>query len=271
MSEERSSSPDGVRILVVDDNEMSRRLIEFPLKREGHNVIHAESGPVALELLNEEPVDLIFLDLLMEGMDGRQVLETLQADDRLRSIPVVIVTGIEDADVAAECVAAGASEFLYKPAKAADLIEIVADLLEFKTKAGVESSDKIVSGSATDTIDAPVLDPGSIEQLCSDYGDTVTAGFIARYQELSIEYRAGVHEASTNGDLPELERAAHDMKGGARTLGLNRLAAACRSIERACNEDRTQDAQQAAGELTKHYDEARSALQDFVRTRGLEE
>ena len=261
-------SPGKFRILVIDDNEMSRRLIEFPLQRDGHEIIHADSGGRALALLKTEEVDLIFLDLVMEDMDGREVLEALQSDNRLRDIPVVIVTGIEDADIASECVAAGASEFLYKPATAASLRELVGNLVQRKdtsdgtTRAGVPD---------TDVDDVSVLDPKNIQQLRSDYDDTVTAGFIGRFQELSVKQSETINSASASGELAVLERAAHDLKGGARTLGLNRLAATCRNIELASRQGQLDSVRQGVASLSKYYKEARSALKDFARVRGLED
>jgi two-component system, OmpR family, sensor histidine kinase TorS len=266
MADEQSPGP-AVRILVIDDNEMSRRLIEFPLKRDGHIIVQAESGHQALELLVTEEIDLIFLDLIMEDMDGRQVLDTLQADVRWSGIPVVIVTGIEDAEIAADYVQSGASEFLYKPATAAKLREVVGNLVKVKRGAG----DIKQSTADASPNDSPVLDPKNIEQLRRDYDDTVTAEFISRFQELSIKQKAAASIASNNAELIELERSAHDLKGGARTLGLNRLAAACRIIETACHQGQTQDAQQATESLTEYYLEAKSALKDFARTRGLDD
>ena len=89
----------GALVLVVDDNVMSRRLLEHSLKRNGHTVVSVESGREGLNAVAREAFDLIFLDLMLEDMDGRQVLAALKAEERFRDIPVVIVTGLEEADV----------------------------------------------------------------------------------------------------------------------------------------------------------------------------
>ena len=119
----------GALVLVVDDNVMSRRLLEHSLKRNGHTVISVESGREGLNAVAREAFDLIFLDLMLEDMDGRQVLAALKAEERFRDIPVVIVTGLEEADVTAECVAAGASSVLHKPVGLATVTELLNNLL----------------------------------------------------------------------------------------------------------------------------------------------
>jgi len=100
------------RILVVDDNVMARTFIERTLGRKGYEMVTASSGDEALAALVENPVDMIFLDLVMPGMSGMEVLQTLQADERHRHIPVVVVSGSEDMN---------AVEFVAKPVKPAEL------------------------------------------------------------------------------------------------------------------------------------------------------
>ena len=258
------------RILVVDDDVLSRRIVEIPLQKDGHTVVTAASGRKALEAVAREPIDLIFLDLLMDDMDGAEVLEELQGDERFRDIPVVVITGISDAEAEKECTAAGAREFLRKPTTAAVLREIVADLLGLDVKASVsDASDTPAAIPEPNAGNAPALDPAPITQLRREYDDTATAEFISRFQELSHTQQNAVAEAVSAGDWDQLRRATNDIKGGARTLGLTRLAAVCRDIERACNEERADDARQAAGDLAQYIDEALTALKDHTATLGL--
>ena len=105
------------RILVVDDNESNRSLLFRRLTREGHEVIEAESGRRALECLavEAEGVDLILLDLMMPEMNGFEVLERLKADPRLRDVPVIMISGLREADSVIRCIEAGAEDYLPKP------------------------------------------------------------------------------------------------------------------------------------------------------------
>lgn len=116
-------------VLVVDDNLMSRKIIILRLEQDGYVTSAANSGAEALEIVERENVDLILLDLLMEGLSGLDVLNTLKGDDRFKDIPVVIVSGVEEVDAVQNCLNAGASDFLEKPVKAELLKEVVGDLI----------------------------------------------------------------------------------------------------------------------------------------------
>lgn len=103
------------RILVVDDNESNRDLLGRRLAHEGHDVVLASSGRGALDLLADETFDLILLDLLMPEMNGIEVLEHLKGDERLRGVPVIMVSGLSETEAVIRCIEAGAEDYLPKP------------------------------------------------------------------------------------------------------------------------------------------------------------
>lgn len=105
----------GGSLLVVDDNRVNRLLLGRALEQLGHSVAFAENGRQALEALRQRPVDLILLDIEMPEMDGYQVLEALASDSRLRDIPVVMLSSVEEVDSVARCVEMGAEDYLFKP------------------------------------------------------------------------------------------------------------------------------------------------------------
>ena len=102
-------------ILVVDDNEMNRDLLSRQIKRQGHEVMTAPGGAEALEMLREQPFDLVLLDIMMPGMNGYEVLERLREDEDLRRIPVVVVSALDDIESVIRCVELGAEDYLFKP------------------------------------------------------------------------------------------------------------------------------------------------------------
>jgi adenylate cyclase len=103
------------RILVVDDNASNRDLLVRRLTREGHGATEAASGREALRILEVEEVDLVLLDLMMPDMNGLQVLERLKADERLREIPVIMISGLQETDGVIRCIEAGAEDYMPKP------------------------------------------------------------------------------------------------------------------------------------------------------------
>ena len=103
------------RILVVDDDAGNRDLLARRLAREGHRTIEAGSGREALQVLELEDVDLVLLDLVMPDMNGFQVLERLKADERLREVPVIMISGLRETENVIRCIEAGAEDYLPKP------------------------------------------------------------------------------------------------------------------------------------------------------------
>ena len=102
-------------LLVVDDNRVNRLLLGRALEQLGHAVTFAENGRQALEVLGQRRVDLVLLDIEMPEMDGYQTLAALAADPRLREIPVVMMSSVEEVDSVARCIELGAEDYLFKP------------------------------------------------------------------------------------------------------------------------------------------------------------
>jgi len=102
-------------VLVADDFEANRRTVARNLKMQGHAVTTAENGRQALALLRERLFDLVLLDIMMPEMDGYQVLEQIRADPRLRHIPVVVISAIEEMSSIVRCIELGAADYLFKP------------------------------------------------------------------------------------------------------------------------------------------------------------
>ncbi len=102
-------------ILVIDDDPLNRRLLTASLERQGHRTSSAGDGESALAMLAEEPPDVVLLDLVMPGMDGMEVLERIKGDDALRHLPVIVISGVDDAESVVRCIEMGAEDFLPKP------------------------------------------------------------------------------------------------------------------------------------------------------------
>jgi len=102
-------------VLVVDDNEVNRDLLARRLQRQGHRVSVAEDGFQALEMMRSAPFDLVLLDIMMPQMNGYQVLENLKADEKLRYIPVIMISAVDDIDSIVRCIELGAEDYLSKP------------------------------------------------------------------------------------------------------------------------------------------------------------
>jgi PleD family two-component response regulator len=101
-------------VLVVDDQPLSAHALHQTLAAHCQ-VLVATSGEAALELCGTRPPDLVLLDVSMPGIDGLEVCTRLKADPGTRDIPVIFVTGQDDATTQCRGLAAGAADFISKP------------------------------------------------------------------------------------------------------------------------------------------------------------
>jgi CheY-like chemotaxis protein len=103
------------RILVVDDGAENRDVLRRRLERSGHVVETAEHGRRALELLAARPFDLVLLDVLMPELDGFAVLEAIKGNPKLRDIPVIMISALDEMPSIVRCIERGAEDYLHKP------------------------------------------------------------------------------------------------------------------------------------------------------------
>ena len=128
-------SPDfyhSARILIVDDEQANRRLLEVMLGSEGFQLQTAASGEEALALVAREPPDLILLDVMMPGMDGYAVATALKGNHDTKNIPIIVITALDDREAMMRGLSAGAEDFLSKPVDRAELHARVRNLLRLK-------------------------------------------------------------------------------------------------------------------------------------------
>ena len=118
------------RILVIDDHPNVVRSIQVNLEREGYEVCSAHEGVTGLDLARRGRPDLIILDVMMPGLDGRAVLRELKVDPDTATIPVLILTVLNDAHEVAFSLDLGAQWHLPKPFNVHELLAIVKRLLE---------------------------------------------------------------------------------------------------------------------------------------------
>jgi DNA-binding response OmpR family regulator len=102
-------------LLVVDDSAMNRDLLAKQLARKGYFVTTAESGEDAIERMAEQQFDLVLLDVLMPGLDGIGVLLRMKNDARLRDMPVIMISALDEIHSVVRCLELGAADFVSKP------------------------------------------------------------------------------------------------------------------------------------------------------------
>jgi adenylate cyclase len=152
-----SASPPGT-ILIADDNRVNRLLLGRGLEHEGHTVVFAEHGGEALELLREQPFDLMLLDVLMPELDGYGVLAELKGDPHLREIPVIMTSSLDELDSVVKSLEMGAEDYLTKPINAVLLSARINASLEKKRLR--DQQRELISKFATKEVAEDLLTSG---------------------------------------------------------------------------------------------------------------
>jgi DNA-binding response OmpR family regulator len=118
------------KILVADDEQEIRNLLEHFLKGQGYEVVLASDGNQALELAVEENPQLVILDIKMPGLDGLEVCKRLKEKEQTKLIPVIVITGFEDNKM--EALDLGADDFVNKPFDMAEISSRVKSALQIR-------------------------------------------------------------------------------------------------------------------------------------------
>lgn len=116
-------------VLVADDDPMTRQVLATVLDLEEFEVVLAEDGDQALELLRQNPPDAAVLDHMMPGKSGMEVIAALRAEEATRHLPIVLLTAAQASSLPGDPVDEGAQAHLEKPFSPLHLIEVLESLM----------------------------------------------------------------------------------------------------------------------------------------------
>lgn len=237
LPEKPSGSPrtesSGPTILVADDQEVNRTVLEGLLGNKGYRVVLARDGEEALDLLEHDPgrFALMILDLCMPGRGGVDVLRAHHFLERDHPVPAIILTANQTEEARLESIGAKAEAFLTKPLETARLFETIERILARKPPAPALSRPETTPRETPDR--APLVDAESLLAL-REYSSNpaflrkLVNGFISEGQR----HMETVQGALSRLDYPLLMEALHALRGSALQLGAIRLAQICREGER---------------------------------------
>ena len=110
------TEPNQSSLLIVDDDKINREILYRHLRILGYtNIALAESAKKGLEIINSQAIDLILLDMIMPVMNGLEMLDYLKADQKWRTIPIIIISGLNEKEMMFSCIEKGAEDYLIKP------------------------------------------------------------------------------------------------------------------------------------------------------------
>jgi class 3 adenylate cyclase len=140
-------------VLVVDDDPLNRTMLSMSLGAEGHEVREAGNGREAIAMLAEHVIDVVLTDIEMPEMDGYGLLRYRSGDDRLKTIPFIVISGVDEMDSIVACIKLGAEDYLPKPfdpvllharlGACLDRKRMTDELLEWNTRLSERVEEKV--------------------------------------------------------------------------------------------------------------------------------
>lgn len=117
------------RVLIADDDPVMARLIEFNMSKAGYDVVVCREGLSVMATAKETKPALAIFDLMLPGRTGLELIESFKDDEKLKDVPLIVVTGQGKESIREELMAAGASVVFTKPFSPTILVSTVADIL----------------------------------------------------------------------------------------------------------------------------------------------
>lgn len=226
-------------ILVVEDNEVNQQVARELLQQAGARVHIAGDGALALRMLQQEPFDLVLMDMQMPVMDG--LTATRHIRERGLQVPVVAMTANALSTDRDRCIAAGMNDFVSKPIRPQELYRVVSQWLPrqagMEAAAAPESPDgpthpvlaRLAALPGFDVAQGLGFIPGGDEEFYVE----VLGQFARTYRDAPGRLRA----ALDSGDREAAQRLAHSCRGAAATLGAVEVAQQALALESALADD----------------------------------
>ncbi len=203
-------------VMIVDDSLANRQLLQVLLASAGLDVLEAEHGEIALELLKDNTPELIIMDILMPGMNGKEIAEQIKQQDHLKELPIIAFTAF--VDQGEELKQTGLfDDYLYKPVKQQDLFRVLEQYLECDT--GEDETKEMM-------LDAPVLEQLKAEGLSPEVQEKLPD----LLQELKNTYLPRWEVIKDHLVLFKIEEFARDLHAAASKYGFGFLENYCNRL-----------------------------------------
>jgi PAS domain S-box-containing protein len=269
MEDVPSIDASGIRILLVEDNEINQQVATALLESVGASVSIANHGGEAVRLLTKSegraPFDVVFMDLQMPEMDGLTATKLIRLQPQLQELPIIAMTAHALVEERQRCLEAGMNDHVSKPI---DPDALFATLMRW-TKSRQSQRNVGIEDKSAETPDAVTLP--EIEGVDMAGGLNRVSGNKRLYRDLLVQFAAKHSEVNSElmaaidcGDSKLAERIAHTVKGVAGNIGLGAVFTVAEKLERAIREADA-DSPAIAEEFTLIVDRQVQTIQRAMR------
>jgi two-component system sensor histidine kinase TorS len=244
------------KILLVEDNEVNATVTRAFLEKMDHEVITVTSGEAAVEEAKSGDYDVVLMDISLPGIDGIEATKRIRQApaDGGRPLPIIAMSAHVFQNEIAQHLDAGMDAFLGKPVSPERLAETLSEVLLADTR---------------DVLQAQILlDPDTLKDDVLILGTEKTRRMIEAFCDAAPEHLAALSAAFEQEDWTRLAYLAHNLKGGAGSLGLLALEARSNRLEQAAQ---SQDSAALTASFTDYpelYKRSREAVHELWRALG---
>ena len=221
----------GVRVLLVEDNDVNRELAAEILGNAGARVATASDGAKAVARVAAEEYDVVLMDCQMPVLDGFEATRQVRADARWADLPIIAMTASVLTSDRDRCIAAGMNDFVAKPIDAVGLVATVARW------AGREARGAALEAGAGGAVPVGLDETGALARMDGDRG--MYERFVARFRQDQADAPERIRAALAGGDADTAIRLTHTLKGLAGSIGARAVEMAARALETALHSGAT--------------------------------
>ena len=237
-----------LRVLIAEDNPVSRGVLQDMLQSEGFEADVVEDGPSVLEALQVQDYDLLLLDCQMPGMDGDVVTEKVRKDpEHYGGDPVIVAVTADTTEQHREqCIAAGMDDFMPKPIRLESLRSGLARWVSMSATRGDAENQVALAQLRRSLVERTGHDD---EFFIKDYIGLFLDDTGARLDRMS--------QAFADGEADSVRRDGHALKGACLELGADRMARFCEDLSVSAKHDNLDEMGVALGKLSREFDRLR--------------
>jgi signal transduction histidine kinase/DNA-binding response OmpR family regulator/HPt (histidine-containing phosphotransfer) domain-containing protein len=255
-----TTNGDGALILIAEDHDVNRLLMERLLVKRGHRTIAAATGLEAVQLAGRDEVDMVFMDCQMPELDGYAATERIRADELARAarrLPIVAMTAHAMAGDRDKCLASGMDDYVAKPLRPDEVDAMLARWLP--AVAAVQQGN----GHEDDGVDP--IDTERFDDLAGDFSPEVMREIVHAFIDSTPPIIERIVLAAEGADHTEIAQGAHRLKGGCLAVGAGQLNDISDELETLGREHASGEAlQAAAARLERSWIATRRALRARV-------
>ncbi len=223
----QDSAPGGKNILVGEDNPTNQKVIAKMLEHAGHRVKITGNGEAVIDALENEPFDLIIMDMHMPIMGGIEAAKIIRFSHADKSIPIIMLTANATSEAVQSCNDAGIDTYLTKPIEAERLLSNISRICnETEHRHEQPGSSMMPSNLITPAVDEQMLN--SLAEIAQDpaFIRDLIDGFLQDNSEALTQLQA----AMAAEDYSQVRDLAHAITGSARSIGAHHLGKVCSQI-----------------------------------------